>query len=139
MPNILDPFLTSNHSAYAVTLSSPLGSSNHTLISVSCPIFPIPPQDPPKQRCFWHFASANWGDLRMYYVDFPWNDYGFHVKDPSLCAKRITELSPSQLMKALSWVACLTINLFTTVSHAVCTSPSSLLHQFGFAMFLHWL
>ncbi|MPC93284.1 hypothetical protein E2C01_088408 [Portunus trituberculatus] len=41
-------FLTSNRSAYAVTLSSPLGSSDHNFISVSCPISPIPPQDPPK-------------------------------------------------------------------------------------------
>ncbi|MPC16166.1 hypothetical protein E2C01_008986 [Portunus trituberculatus] len=47
-PNVLDLFLTSNPSAYAVTLSSPLGSSNHNLISVFCPIFPIPPQDPSK-------------------------------------------------------------------------------------------
>ncbi|MPD00574.1 hypothetical protein E2C01_096055 [Portunus trituberculatus] len=48
MTNILDLFLTSNPSAYAVTLSSPLGSSDHNLISVSCPISPISPQDPPK-------------------------------------------------------------------------------------------
>ena len=68
--NILDFFLTSNLSAYAVTLSSPLGSSDHNLISVSCPISPIPPQDPPKRRCLWHFASASWGDLRRYYADF---------------------------------------------------------------------
>ena len=49
--NILGLFLTSNPSAYAVTLSSPLGSSDHNLISVSCPISPIPLQDPPKRRC----------------------------------------------------------------------------------------
>ncbi|MPC99518.1 hypothetical protein E2C01_094937 [Portunus trituberculatus] len=34
-PNILDLFLTSNPSAYAVTLSSRLGSSNHNLILLS--------------------------------------------------------------------------------------------------------
>ncbi|MPC37706.1 hypothetical protein E2C01_031196 [Portunus trituberculatus] len=45
-PNILDLFVNSNLSAYAVTLSSPLGSSDHNFISVSYPIFPIPPQDP---------------------------------------------------------------------------------------------
>ncbi|MPC34855.1 hypothetical protein E2C01_028258 [Portunus trituberculatus] len=45
-PNILDLFLISSP-AYAVTLSSPLDSSNHNLISVSCPISPIPPQNPP--------------------------------------------------------------------------------------------
>ena len=52
--NILDLFLTSNP-AYAVTLSSPLGSSDPNLISVSCPISPIPPQGPPKQRSLWRF------------------------------------------------------------------------------------
>ncbi|MPC44062.1 hypothetical protein E2C01_037723 [Portunus trituberculatus] len=48
--NILDLFFTSNPSAYVVTPSSPLDSSDHNLISVSCPISPIPPQDPPKGR-----------------------------------------------------------------------------------------
>ncbi|MPC88255.1 hypothetical protein E2C01_083155 [Portunus trituberculatus] len=56
MPNILDIFLTSNPSAYVATLSSPLGSSDHNLISVSCPISPIPPHDPPKRRCIWRFV-----------------------------------------------------------------------------------
>ncbi|MPC32784.1 Mitochondrial inner membrane protease ATP23 [Portunus trituberculatus] len=64
MPNILDLFLTSNPSVYAVTLSSPLGSSDHKLISLFCPVSPIPPQDPPKRRCLWRFASASWEDLR---------------------------------------------------------------------------
>ena len=91
-PNILDLFLTSNSSAYSVKLFSPLGSSDHNLISVSCPIAPVPPLDPPKQRCFWHYASAKWEDLRQYYSDFPWNDFCFRVRDPSLCAKRITEV-----------------------------------------------
>ena len=91
-PNILDLFLISNPSAYAVTLSSPLGSSDHNLISVSCPISRLPPQDPPKRRCLWHFASASWGDLRRYYADFPWNDYCFRDRDPCLCAEPITEV-----------------------------------------------
>ncbi|MPC12882.1 hypothetical protein E2C01_005598 [Portunus trituberculatus] len=89
-PNIL-LFFTSNPSAYAATLSSPLGSSYNNLIFVSCPISPIPPQDPPKRRFLWCFASASWGDLRRYHVDFPWNDYYFRVRDPSLCAACITE------------------------------------------------
>ncbi|MPC22831.1 hypothetical protein E2C01_015859 [Portunus trituberculatus] len=47
--NILDLFLTSNPLAYAVTLPSPLGFFDHNLISVSCPISPIPPQDHQKR------------------------------------------------------------------------------------------
>ena len=57
-PNILDLFLTSKTSAYSVKFSSPLSSSDHNLISVSCFITPLQPQDPPKPRCFWHFNSA---------------------------------------------------------------------------------
>ncbi|MPC29843.1 Synaptotagmin-1 [Portunus trituberculatus] len=88
-------FLTSNLSAYALTVSSPLESSDHNFIFLSCPISPIPSQDPPKRRCLWRFASASWGGLRRYYANFPWNDYCFHVRDPSLCAERITEVTVS--------------------------------------------
>ena len=91
-PNILDLFLTSNPSAYSVKLYSPLGTSDHNLISVFCPIAPIRPQDPPGRRCFWHYASARWDDLRSYFSDFPWNEYCFQVRDPSTCAERISEV-----------------------------------------------
>ena len=91
-PNILDLFLTSNPSSYSVKLFSPLGSSDHNLISLTCLAAPVPPRDPPRQRCFWHFNSARWDDLRQYYSDFPWNDYCFHGRDPSLSAERITEV-----------------------------------------------
>ncbi|MPD03568.1 hypothetical protein E2C01_099209 [Portunus trituberculatus] len=86
-PNI---YLTSNLSAYAVTLSSPLGSSNHNPISVSCPISPIPPQDPLRRRCLWRFATASGGELRKYFADFRCNDFCFCVREPSLCAEHIT-------------------------------------------------
>ena len=96
-PNILDLFFTSNPSAYSVHLFSPLGSSDHRLISASCPIAPVPSQDPPKRRCYWHFASARWEDLRRHFADFPWNDYCFRDRDPSLCAERITEMIVSAM------------------------------------------
>ncbi|MPC33689.1 hypothetical protein E2C01_027048 [Portunus trituberculatus] len=91
MPNILDLFLTSNPFAFAVILSSLLGSSNHNLISVSCRISPIPPQDPPKVKVPLAFCLCQLGDLRRYYADFSWNDYLFRVGDPSLC-EYITEV-----------------------------------------------
>ena len=91
-PHIFDLFLTSNPSAYSVKLSSLLCSSDHNFISVTCFIAPVQPQDQPKRRCFWHFNSAKWQDLRQCYSNFPWDDYCFHVRDPSLCAKRITEV-----------------------------------------------
>ena len=36
--------------------------------------------------------KTKWKDLRQYYSDFPWDDYCFHVRDPSLCAGRIMEV-----------------------------------------------
>ena len=50
------------------------------------------PQDPSKRKCFWHFNFAKWEDLRHYYSDFPWDDYCFQIRDPSLCAECITEI-----------------------------------------------
>ena len=50
------------------------------------------PQDPSKKRCFWHFNSAKWEDLRQYHSDFLWDDNCFHVRDTSLLTERITEV-----------------------------------------------
>ncbi|XP_050709244.1 uncharacterized protein LOC126994048 [Eriocheir sinensis] len=84
-PNILDLFFTSNSSAYSVKVCSPLGSSYHNLIYLSCPIAPVHPLDSPKKRCFYHLASVRWDDLRVYFSDFPWNDYCFQETDHSMC------------------------------------------------------
>ena len=92
-PNLLAPFLTSNPSAYAVQLYPPLGSSDHNLISVSWPIAPLPPQDPPKRRCPWHLNSANWGDLKRPFADFPWYDYCFTARAPS--PGHLSQLEPA--------------------------------------------
>ena len=92
MPNIFYLFLISNPSAYSVKHSYPLGSFDHNLISVTCSIAPVRPQNSPKWRCFWHFNSEKKEDLRQHYSDFPWHDYCFHVRYPSLCAERKTEL-----------------------------------------------
>src|ERR1700755_1097024 len=46
-PNILDLFLTSYPSPYTVKLFPPLGSSDHLLISVSCPVSSSLPQERP--------------------------------------------------------------------------------------------
>jgi hypothetical protein len=94
-PNILDLFLTSHPSPYSVKLFSPLGSSDHNLISVTCPIAPVRPLDPPSRRRLWHFNSACWDDLRQYFQDFPWNDYCFRGQGPSECAERISEVITS--------------------------------------------
>ncbi len=96
-PNILDLFLTSSPSASSVQLYSSLGSSEHNLISVFCPIAPVQPLNRPKKRCFWNDDSARWEIMRQYFSDFPWNDCCFQVRDPSVCVQRITEVIVSAM------------------------------------------
>ncbi len=36
----------------------------------------------PKRRCYWHYASARWDDLRLNFSDFPWNDSCFRNRAP---------------------------------------------------------
>ena len=38
------------------------------------------------------YTVACWGDLRRNCANFPWNDYCFRVRDPSLYAEHITEV-----------------------------------------------
>ena len=52
MPNILDLFLTFNATVNYVKLSSPLGFSDYNLISITCSIALVQPQNLPKARCF---------------------------------------------------------------------------------------
>ena len=71
-PSILDLFLTSNLSASSVILSFPLGFSDFNLISTTCSMTPVQPQDPPKQTCFWHFNSLNgrtWGSTILIFLE----------------------------------------------------------------------
>src|ERR1700755_643843 len=94
-PYLIDLFLTSYPSPYTVKLYPPLGSSDHLLISVSSSVSSGLPQErppPSARRRLWHFGAANWSDLRLYFSDFPWNDYCFRGRGPSECAERITEV-----------------------------------------------
>ena len=97
MPSILDLFLTSNPSAYVITVFSTLGSSDRKSHTRTLSYFLIPLQDTPKRRHLWCFASAKWVDLGMHYADFPWNDYCFRVRDPSLYTEHIIEVVVSDM------------------------------------------
>ncbi|KAK3884497.1 hypothetical protein Pcinc_011235 [Petrolisthes cinctipes] len=121
-PNILDLFLTSHPSAYTVELFSPLGSSDHNLISVSCPIAPIKPLDPPRKRRLWHYSAANWDDLRQYFNDFPWNDFCFRGRGPSECAARITEVILSGMEAYIPYSFPLTNSRNSWFNHACSTA-----------------
>ncbi|MPC20077.1 hypothetical protein E2C01_013007 [Portunus trituberculatus] len=70
------------------------------------------------------------GDLRRYYADFPWNDYCFRVKDPSLWAEHITEVIVSGMelpllhKKKKIHIVCLSVWLHDNVNNSSLTSHS---------------
>lgn len=78
-------FFTYNPSAYAVTVG-PLRSQSHICILL---YFLNLSSGSLKEESLWYFGFAKWGNLRKYYADFARNDYGFCVRETSLCEKRI--------------------------------------------------
>ena len=90
-PNPLDLFFTSCPLNYQYSISAPLGSSDHTLISVSSSLAP-PPPIPSTKRQLWHFEDAQWTDMREFFRDFPWDDYCFSSRNPNQITNRIAEV-----------------------------------------------
>ena len=90
-PNTLDLFFTSNPQNYSYSLSSPLGSSDHSLLSVSTTLSPPSPL-PPTSRRLWHWNRLQRNDLGAFLLDFPWVDYCFRSRDPSLAAGKIADI-----------------------------------------------
>ena len=90
-PNILDLFFTSNPLNYSYSISSPLGSSDHSVVSVSASLAPPPPL-PPTKRLLWHFERVQRADMSAFLFDFPWGDYCFRSRDASSVATFVTEI-----------------------------------------------
>ena len=89
--NTLDLFLTANPLYYTPTVFSPLGLSDHCLISVSSSFSP-PPPIPPTQRRIWHFNRIQRTDMSDFLNDFPWEDYCFRSRDPDQVAPKVAEV-----------------------------------------------
>ena len=68
----LDLFLSTHVDPYSYTILPPLGKSDHNLISVSAP-WTLGPTSNSSNRRLWHYSSAQWDDLRQFYLDFPWD------------------------------------------------------------------
>ena len=79
--NPLDLFFTSNPLLYSYNIFSPLGSSDHCIISVNS-TFAHPPPIPSTSRRLWHFEDVQRNDLKSFLADFPWRDYCFRSGSP---------------------------------------------------------
>ena len=87
--NTLDLVLTSNASIYSPpTVSSPLGNSDHCLITLRHDFLPHLDRPFAPQRVF-HYSKADWDSLRTFYSSYPWSsDFS---NDPSSFASFITD------------------------------------------------
>ncbi len=95
-PNTLDHIFSSDPSAYSVRLYSPLGSSDHNLFSVFCPIAPVQLLDPQKKRCFWHYDSPRCEDKRQY-LPISRGMITVSGSGTPLCTQRITDVVVSAM------------------------------------------
>ena len=87
--NTLHLFLTSNPSIYPPpTVSSPLGNSDHSLITLRRDFVPRLDRPFAPQRVF-HYSKADWDSLCTFYSSYPWSS-GFS-NDPSSLASFITD------------------------------------------------
>ncbi|XP_045448146.1 uncharacterized protein LOC123656520 [Melitaea cinxia] len=89
--NCLDLLLTTDPDRYSVSVSSPLGSSDHCLVksvSVYSPPFPCPKGT----RRIWRYKSADWDEMRSFFASYPWRQICFSSDDPSSCANAVADV-----------------------------------------------
>lgn len=91
MAYLLDLFLTTCPEGYGIKVTSPLGNSDHKLITATSSLqiqqnTHVPP------RKTWHYGAARWDELRNFFASFPWKDVCFGNDDTSAVASSISEV-----------------------------------------------
>ena len=89
--NCLDLLLTTDPDRYSVSISSPLGSSDHCLVK-SVSVYSPPDPSPRGTRRVWRYRSADWDGMRSFFACYPWQPTCFSSSDASLCADAVTDV-----------------------------------------------
>ena len=71
---LLDFFLSSDASICSTIAFSPLGNSDHVVVSVSIDFPTNSQQDAPFHRIAYDYSRADWDGLRDHLRDVPWED-----------------------------------------------------------------
>ncbi|XP_045446691.1 uncharacterized protein LOC123654874 [Melitaea cinxia] len=87
--NCLDLFLTTDPDRYSITVSAPLGTSDHCLVK-SISVCSPPEESPCGPRRVWRYKAADWDEMRHFFSSYPWRGVCFSSDDPSSCAEAIT-------------------------------------------------
>ncbi|KAJ8731196.1 hypothetical protein PYW07_004360 [Mythimna separata] len=89
--NCLDLLLTTDPDRCVVTVSSPLGTSDHCLVK-SVTSFSPPDCDSRGERRIWRYKSADWDEMRHFFASYPWQQVCFSSENPSSCAEAISDV-----------------------------------------------
>ncbi|KAJ8726649.1 hypothetical protein PYW07_001347 [Mythimna separata] len=89
--NCLDLLLTTDPDRCIVTVSSPLGTSDHCLVK-SVTSFSPPDCDSRGERRMWRYKSADWDEMRHFFASYPWQQVCFSSENPSSCAEAISDV-----------------------------------------------
>ncbi|KAJ0171262.1 hypothetical protein K1T71_012812 [Dendrolimus kikuchii] len=89
--NCLDLLLTTDPDRYSVSISSPLGSSDHCLVK-AVSMYPPPDLSSCGNRRVWRYNAADWDGMRAFFASYPWKPLCFSSDDPSACADAITDV-----------------------------------------------
>ena len=73
-PALLDSFLPSDASICSTMAFSPLGNSDHVVVSVSIDFPTNSQQDAPFHRIAYDYSRADWDGLRDHLRNVPWED-----------------------------------------------------------------
>ena len=74
LPATLDLFLSSDPSICNFSSSSPLGSSDHVLISIKVSLNSACVKDPPIHRTLFSYENCGWDAFRDFLRDVPWDN-----------------------------------------------------------------
>ncbi|XP_045511489.1 uncharacterized protein LOC123706298 [Colias croceus] len=89
--NCLDLLLTTNPDRHTVSVSAPLGSSDHCLVK-TVSNYPPPDTTTSYKRRVWKYKLADWEEMRHFFASYPWRQVCFSSADPSSCADNVVDV-----------------------------------------------
>lgn len=89
--NCLDLLLTNDPDRFSVSITSPMGSSDHCLVKAVA-IYSPPDISHIGTRRIWHYRSADWDEMRSFFAAYPWQSMCFSSDDSTVCADAVTDV-----------------------------------------------
>ncbi|XP_045449660.1 uncharacterized protein LOC123658266 [Melitaea cinxia] len=88
-PNCLDLLLTSDPDRSSVSVTAPLGTSDHCVVKSVSNFHPLDTGSTGTRRV-WRYKSADWDEMRHFFASYPWRRTCFSSCDPSSCEQEIS-------------------------------------------------